>query len=72
MTVCRKCGVDKDPSEYYKSDPNNCKECIKSRVRKHRQDNIERVREYDRNRPNHKFKKLFNQEPMLIGTQCVW
>lgn len=33
---------------------NICKVCVKARVAKHRVDNIESVKEYDRNRPNHK------------------
>jgi hypothetical protein len=39
-----------------------CKECAKSDTKNHREENIDRVREYDRNRPNakernEKFKK---------------
>ena len=29
-----------------------CKSCVKARVRRHRTDNIERIREYDRGRSN--------------------
>lgn len=32
---------------------NHCKSCVKARVSQHRKDNIDKVREYDRNRPNH-------------------
>jgi hypothetical protein len=33
---------------------NVCKECTKARVNKHRCENIEKIKEYDRNRPNKK------------------
>jgi len=54
--VCTCCGVEKDlHSEFYIHPKmadgyyNQCKECIKSRVKQHRVDN-DHVREYDRNR----------------------
>lgn len=53
---CKRCGADKAPTEYYKMTGNfdgltgSCKECIKSNVKKHREENIERIREYDRQR----------------------
>jgi len=55
--LCKGCGLEKDPSLFYTSDRSKCKECIKSRVRKHREDNLERVKEYDRNRPNAELRK---------------
>lgn len=60
MKVCNRCGETKPLSEYYKhkqmSDGhlNQCKTCVKARVAKHREENIDAIREYDRNRPNHK------------------
>ena len=56
--VCFKCGADKPLSEYYKHKEmgdghlNKCKECTKKDVKKHREGNLEKIREYDRNRPN--------------------
>lgn len=54
--ICRKCGESKPMSEYYKHKEmfdghlNICKECTKKRVSVHRENNIERIREYDRER----------------------
>ncbi len=68
MKKCSKCGETKPLSEYYKhkgmSDGhlNQCKTCVKSRVARHREDNIERFREYDRNRPNHKDRVESNKQ----------
>lgn len=56
--VCFKCGKLKSLSEYYKHKKmadghlNKCKECTKNDAHKHRENNIDRIREYDRNRPN--------------------
>lgn len=47
---CKQCNTTKDAAAFYKSNPNCCKECIKERVRKHRQANLEQVRAYDRMR----------------------
>lgn len=58
MKKCRKCLADKPLSEYYAHKDmvggllHICKECVKARVKKHRAANIEKIREYDRNRPN--------------------
>lgn len=57
-TKCRKCNQSKNITEFYKSNKYNCKECIKTRVSKHRSDNIEKVRERDRNRPNAKERNI--------------
>lgn len=56
--VCRKCGQEKSIDDFYvhkqMSDGhlNICKECTKKRIEIHRKNNIEKIREYDRNRPN--------------------
>ena len=58
MKICFKCNELKPLNEYYKhkkmSDGhlNKCKDCTKKDVHKHRGENIEKVRAYDRNRPN--------------------
>jgi len=68
MKKCFKCGIEKELYEFYKhkemSDGhlNKCKECTKSDSNKHRKENIEKIREYDRNRPNHKKRVEINNE----------
>lgn len=56
MKLCRECNTQKSLSEFYKhaamSDGhlNKCIPCVKSRVSKHREANLETIREYDKNR----------------------
>lgn len=56
--VCFKCGAEKPLTDYYKHPKmadghvNKCKECNKRDVKEHRERNLEKVQEYDRNRPN--------------------
>lgn len=58
MKICFKCNIEKPFTEYYKHKAmndgylNKCKECTKKDANKHRDENIEMVRAYDRNRPN--------------------
>ena len=58
MKVCFKCNMSKPIDEFYKHKKtadghlNKCKDCTKSDANKHREKNIEKVRAYDRNRPN--------------------
>lgn len=58
MKKCFKCSIDKPLSEYYKHKAmadghlNKCKQCTKKDVHKHRDENIEKIRAYDRDRPN--------------------
>lgn len=66
--ICRKCGRELSLNDFYvhkeMSDGhlNFCKDCVRSRVAKHREDNIERIREYDRNRPNAKERNREEKE----------
>ena len=56
MKVCRECNKEKELHDFYKHSAmadgylNKCIECVKARVAKHRESNIERVREYDKKR----------------------
>jgi len=56
MKVCRECSQEKPLEEFYKHAKmadgrlNKCIECVKDRVSKHREDNLEKAREYDRKR----------------------
>lgn len=65
---CFKCGAIKPISEFYKhkqmSDGhlNKCKECTKKDVGEHRAYNIDKIREYDRNRPNKSERVVKNRE----------
>ena len=58
MKKCFKCGVDKSLTDFYKHKRtvdghlNKCKQCTINDSKDNRNKNIERVREYDRNRPN--------------------
>jgi hypothetical protein len=56
MKKCFKCGIEKDLSEFYVHKKmgdghlGKCKECTKKDATKHRDENIEKIREYDRGR----------------------
>lgn len=52
--ICSICQVDKAESEFYSSNRNTCKACCRSRATRRRKENIEAIRNYDRNRPNRK------------------
>jgi hypothetical protein len=64
--VCRRCGESKPLTDYYKHKNmydgrlNICKECTKKRVRKHREDNIDYIRSYDRDRAKKIHRKEFS------------
>ena len=49
--ICKECSASKDASEFYPTQ-GECKVCTRARTKKYRLDNIDRVMEYDRNRPN--------------------
>jgi hypothetical protein len=54
--ICFKCQICKPLSEYYKHSQmgdghlNKCKQCTKNDAHKHRSENLQRIREYDRER----------------------
>jgi len=56
MKVCRQCNVEKPLAEFYKHSRmmdghlNKCIPCVKSRVQKHREVNLEKIRAYDKTR----------------------
>ena len=50
--MCKSCGLEKAPSLFYASNKSRCKECIKTRVKANREENIEHYRELDRKRAN--------------------
>ena len=56
MKKCKSCGIDKSIDEYYRHAKmkdghlNRCKTCVKARVKKHRDNNLDSHREYDRYR----------------------
>ena len=58
MKVCRECNQEKPLCAFYKHSKmadghlNKCAECVKDRVKKHRNANIEKVRQYDKKRAN--------------------
>jgi len=61
--VCKRCLEIKSLSDFYKHSRmldghlNFCKECTKKRVTKHRNENVDRIREYDRLRSKLPHKK---------------
>lgn len=64
--TCTDCGLSKPITSFYRHKAmgdghlNKCIECVKDRVRKHRMANIERIKEYDRNRPNREERRARN------------
>lgn len=47
---CKKCQSEKADDAFYASNKTRCKECVISDVMKHRQENLEKIRAYDRMR----------------------
>lgn len=82
---CKSCGLEKDPSLFYKSNKSRCKECVKSGVKANRLENIEYYKEFDRNRKNaserneatkSRNKRLYAEDATfkenLIVTKNIW
>lgn len=67
MKTCKKCLQQKPITEFYKQKRmldgrlSFCISCVKERIVRHRLENIERIKEYDRNRPNAKERARKNQ-----------
>ena len=88
MKQCKACGAIKPLLEYYHTNgkPNaKCKECTKAAVRAYREANIDKVREYDRNRPNaderaqlnckrhrKKYKEDSNYRQAILDSKVAW
>lgn len=72
---CKKCGEEKLLDEFYKHKEmldghlNVCKECKKSYSNQYRTDNIEKVMEYDRNRPNKLERSIANKERLKSDSE---
>ena len=68
MKKCRECGFEKELSDFYKHKKmkdghlNICKDCTKKRVGSHRLQNLDRIRNYDRERGKLPHRKKQNTE----------
>ena len=68
MKTCRKCELPFPLDDFYTHKQmadghlNICKSCVKKRVEKHREDNIESIREYDRMRGGYEHRKQHVRE----------
>ena len=66
--ICFKCNVEKEITDFYAHPAtrdghlNKCKECAKRDVREHRENNLERIRQYDTERANNPERILARKE----------
>ena len=51
---CKTCHTEKSISEFYKWNHTKCKDCVRVYARQYRLEHLEKIKEYDRNRPNAK------------------
>jgi len=67
MKICRDCGAEKPLDEYHIHNQmkdghlNKCKECVRSRIGRHRERNIDKIRAYDRGRGNRQDKSYIKE-----------
>lgn len=61
MKTCKTCGAEKSESDFYPRD-STCKECRKAKVRQNRLANLDKYREYDRQRANNPDRVLARNE----------
>lgn len=58
MKICRECNTEKPLLGFYKHAAmadghlNKCIQCVKSRIKKHREVNLEKIKAYDKSRAN--------------------
>ena len=64
---CRGCGLEKDPSLFYSSNKSECRECVRLRTKRNREDKKDYYMEYDRNRPNQSERNQKNIERVKKG-----
>lgn len=50
--LCKLCHMERNARDFYATNKSRCIECCKAAARKYRAENLEYVKEYDRNRPN--------------------
>lgn len=68
MKTCRDCNISKELGEFYvhkmmaDGHLNKCKDCVKSRVGRHREANLDQVREYDRERGRLDHRKAVSRQ----------
>ena len=77
MKECRDCKQEKPFSEFYKHPKmadghlNKCTECVKNRIKKHRYENLEKIKEYDKKRSKlpHRVEARLNYQKTDQGKQ---